>query len=139
MVILASCSTMAPPPKAQRAYLNIAALQLYPLIEKVFEKEGFRTADRNYGRGYIRTEWLEYEGDRHGFVKWKERRRYVALFDIDRISGKHLLILGLDVQEKAPASSEWREKEIDKSSDTEYQRILEALDEAVKNKGGLLV
>ncbi len=139
IIVLGSCAgKMGPPPRAQRAYVQIEAMQLYPLLEDVFRNENFKIADRNYSRGYVRTEWFEYEGERHGLVKWKERRRYSALFDVDRLSGKHLLILELRIQERAPVSSDWQEKEKDVSSDEQYQRILEKLDNAVRNKGGIL-
>lgn len=139
IIVLGSCARKEAPPRAQRTYAQIEAMQLYPLLEDVFRKEGFKIVDRDYSRGYLRTEWFEYEGEKHGLVKWKERRRYSALFDVDRLSGRHLLILELRIQERAPVSSAWREKEVDGSDDEQYQRILEKLDNAVRNKGGVLV
>jgi uncharacterized lipoprotein len=141
IIVFVSCAKKetGAPPRAQRAYVQIEAIKLYSLLEDVFRKEGFKIADRNYSRGYLCTEWFEYEGEKHGLVKWKERRRFSALFDVDRLSGQHLLILELQIQERAPVSSDWREKEVDGADDEQYQRILEKLDNAVRKEGGVLV
>jgi hypothetical protein len=129
-----------PPQRTQRAYSQIEAIQLYPLLEDVFKKEGLEISDRDYARGFLRTKWLEYEGETHGFTKWKERKRYSAQFDVDRLTGKkHLLILELLIQERAPVSSDWREKDLDNSDYDQYQRILEELDNAVRKEGGILL
>jgi hypothetical protein len=140
IIVLGSCGAKKEgPPRAQRAYVQIGARQLYPLLEDVFREEGFKIATRNYSRGYLLTEWFEYEGEKHGLVKWKERRRYIALFDVDRLDGRHLLTLELRIQERAPVSSDWREKEVDGSDNEQYQRILDKLDNAVISEGGELV
>jgi hypothetical protein len=139
-VIIFSCASMggvsAPPPRAQRTYSQIAALDLYALIEAELVRESFAISERDYARGYLATNWFEYEGAQHGFVKWKERRMFSVYCDIDRITEKHLLILGMEVQERAPVASEWRQKEVYPESDAQYQRILKKIDDAVKSKGG---
>ena len=81
--ILASCATtpsasrtptMSGLPSAQRFYDQISAIDLYSLLEEVFLQEGFKIGGRNYRRGYISTTWYQYDGDRHGFVTWREQR-----------------------------------------------------------------
>ena len=139
--MLGACATkqIYAPVQPQRIYEQIAARKLYPLLEEIFIREGFTIASRDYARGYLSTNWYEYEGQRHGFVKWRERRKYEVLFDLDRLSGKHMLILTLYVEERAPVSTDWRDKEVDSASDEQFQRILRELDDAVKAKGGKLV
>lgn len=137
---LASCVTvnMYQPP-IQRIYDRIAALDLYPLMDGVFKEEGYEIEERDYSRGYIRTTWREYDGEKHGLVRWREQRRYAAIFNIDRMNGRQMLTLQVEVRERAPISSGWRSKVIDPPSDSEYQRILRILDEVVKRKGGVAV
>lgn len=142
IALLASCATikinMYKPP-VQRTYDQIAALELYPLMDGVLKEEGYEIDERDYSRGYIRTTWREYDGEKHGFVRWREQRRYTAVFDVDRMNGRHMLTLYVEVRERAPISTDWRSKGIDRSSDSEYQRILKKLDEVVKRKGGVTV
>jgi hypothetical protein len=141
VVLLASCAPimMTSPPRAQRTYDRIAAVELYTLMESIFTNAGFNISQRDLSRGYMQTSWKEYEGDAHGLFKWKERRMYSAWFDVDRLNGRHMLVLQLIVEERPPSGSGWSTKQIAPDEYPEYLQFLQKLDQAVKNHGGVAV
>ncbi|GAB0151485.1 hypothetical protein [Marinobacterium sp. BA1] len=139
LVISGCASLMDRASQPDRTYGNIEYENLYRNFEKVLTDLGYGVDKRNYSRGYISSTLREYDGEKKGLATWLEKRKYVAWFDIDRSNPKrHFLILKVDVKEKAPLSFEWRDKEIERASDAEYQKILSALDEIVVENGGTL-
>jgi hypothetical protein len=136
---LTGCLAGGPPlNRGDRTYINISADNLYPLLEEILLGRSHRIDSRIWERGYIRTNWREYEGDAHGLFIWREQRRYIAWFDINHYNNlHHILVLQLDVQERAPSPlSIWHNKRVDTGKDSEYQEILFALDSQVTLHGG---
>jgi hypothetical protein len=108
-------------------------------MEGVFTNAGYKISQRDLARGYVVTSWKEYDGDTRGLFKWRERRMYTAWFDVDRLNGRHMLVLELIVEEQPPSGSGWSRREVTPNSDPEYLRFLQELDLAVKSHGGVTV
>jgi len=126
-------------PQQQRTYASLTPEELYPMLETILLRYGYQIDTRDYTRGHIATAWRETSGERKGLATWRQQRKYQAWFDIDRFnSTRHMLVLSLSVQERAPIASDWREKKVDTTQDMEYQQILSELDSLVRAKGGLL-
>lgn len=128
-----------PPPHPERMYTNIELLDLFRVVEQIFNDEGYAIIDRDQARGYLRTSWREYEGDKHGFVRWQERRRFEIFLEPDRTNVNRIFVmLQFEVEERAPVAANWRAKSnVEKSSDSQYIRILNKMDSIVNQEGGV--
>lgn len=122
----------------QRAYTGLEIVQLYNIIEKVFKEEGFLFVEQDLPQGYLETNWLEYPGEKYGLVEWVERKKYEINIGIDRLNNnRYFFSLKLSVEERAPLSRNWRpKKNFNPINDKQYLRILDKIDNAVKQLGG---
>ena len=76
-------------------------------------------------------------GEHKGLATWRQQRKYQIWLDIDRFNpSRHMLVLILSAQERAPIASDWREKTVDATQDSEYQEILYEMDSQVHAVGG---
>ena len=137
-ILLSGCiGTASRLPEPQRAYSTVQYPDLYRLLEFIFEMHGYSIDVRDLSRGYMRTAWRELPPEQRALAAWRRQRQYVAWFDLDRlVPSRHMLVLQVMQQERAPLASEWRDRKIEPSGDLEYQQILKRFDQEVKSIGG---
>lgn len=128
-----------PPPQPERMYTNIEFFDLFGVVQQIFIDEGYAIMDRDQARGYLRTSWLEYEGDKHGLARWQERRRFEVFLESDRTDMNRIFVmLQFEVEERARVASDWRVKSnVEKASDSQYIRILSKIDSIMGQEGGV--
>ena len=67
---------------AVRWYAGVTVEQLLPLVQEIFEENGYRVATVDTEAGRIETEWgPEFPGGLRGWrlTRWSERQKFIAL------------------------------------------------------------
>lgn len=133
VAVLASCAA-APSSKAQpqRTYDRIRGDQIYPMTQGVFTAAGYKTEPCHVSTICIETDWRE-----SGAGAARERRMYQARYERDPTDDRFMLFLGVRAQERPAGAGDWRDKPIDFAQDTDYARMLQGIDRAVKQLGGV--
>lgn len=148
LALVSGCTSLykAAPLRPQRIYISTLSMPcLYDIVKELiektyFRKNSFRIVNQRPSRGYFATNWIYYNGDKHGLVRWKERRMYEVYVEPDRVTpNRHLVFLLLHVQHKAPVSNGWEDKNIVPEEDKNYLELLESIDLAVQENGGHFV
>jgi hypothetical protein len=117
------------PPRPQRTYDHIAEpSRLYVAAIGVLESAGYAIAKREPARREVQTSWKERD---------RERRMYTGWVETESLQDRYNVFLELRVQERPPAGADWIDKPIAADQDAEYVRLLQALDVAVRQIGGI--
>jgi len=137
IALVAACAATAPP-QPQRTYDHIAEpSRLYAAAAGVLEGAGYSIAKREPARREVQTSWKESDGDPKGAVRWRERRMYTGWVETESLQDRYNVFLELRVQERPPAGADWTDKPVVPGKDAEYNRLLQALDAAVRQIGGV--
>ena len=136
VAVLTSCAA-APAPQPQRTYDRIRGDQIYPMTQGVFAAAGYKTEPCHEATICVETNWKENDGEKRGAATLRERRMYQARYSRDPIDDRFMLFLGVHVQERSPGGTDWTDKQIDFGKDAEYLQILQGIDRAVKQLGGV--
>jgi uncharacterized lipoprotein len=128
IALVAACAVTAPP-QPQRTYDHIAEpSRLYAAAIGVLESAGYAIAKREPARREVQTSWKE--GGR-------ERRMYTGWVETESLQDRYNVFLELRVQERPPAGGDWTDRPVVADQDAEYVRLLQALDVAVRQIGGI--
>ncbi|MFN0300077.1 MAG: hypothetical protein ACKVQU_06950 [Burkholderiales bacterium] len=133
--LVASCASFSPP-QPNRVYERILPPDLYTVLEKVFADAGYQVNHRDTHRGYFQTAWKESDRAGGGAVSGRERRMYSALFDVELLHRRSTLYLTLVAEVRSPANDSWTASSVVRNEDPEFNRILDQLDHAVRDRGG---
>jgi hypothetical protein len=139
LLALAACAASPPPgPQPQRTYDHIAEpTVLYAATVDLFKRAGYGVAKLSATRRELDTSWKEGDGELRGAVRWRERRMYLARYELDPFHDQQLFFLRLVVQERPPGGGDWVTKAVDPRTDPEYGQLLQELDRTVKSLGGV--
>lgn len=137
IALLAACAS-SPAQRPQRTYGHIAEPnRIYVAAIGVLEKAGYGIAKREPARRELQTAWKESDGDLRGSVRWQERRMYTGWMEVGSLQDRYDIFLELLVQERPPTGADWTAKHVVPEQDAEYVRLLQALDAAVRQLGGV--
>ena len=131
IAVLASCASSAPAQQPQRTYDRIRDDQIYPMTQGVLASAGYKAERCHSATVCLETAWKEYDGAK------RERRMYLARFVRDAVDDRYMLYFGVRAQERPAAGADWTDRQIDLAKDAEYTRILQGIDRAVKQLGGV--
>lgn len=127
-----------------RWYAGVTVGQLLPLVQEMFEENGYRVATVDTEAGRIETEWgPEFPGGLRGWrlTRWSERQKFIALaspsqFQTEKGAPLVNVLLRLRWEERPPGGA-WRVKEEGgaPSQNPLFQRLARELDDRAAKIG----